>query len=498
MPREENLHIVVFAAEAVPYVKVGGLADVVGALPKVIEKLGQKITLMLPGYKTIQFDRFDIRHFEPVPNFYVAMGPGYARADVYHTKLPGTEIEVFFLASTDYFNRDGVYDDPATKEGYPDNMKRYVFFGKAGVELMRRLGRPIDIVHCHDSHTGLIPGLLRTTWEADPFFRTTGILFTVHNLAYQGLYPRETLYWAGIDYKHFYPTSPFEFWGRVNFMKVGICFADLLSTVSKTYAMEIQSSPEFGYGLEGVLRARKDDLFGIMNGIDYAEWNLETDPLIPARYSVRDLSGKAVCKVELLKAFGLPIEKGSTPLIGIVSRLADQKGLDLVAEAMDEIASLDLQMVVLGTGQKKYHELFERLAALYPRKVAVKLIFDNALAHLVEAGADIFLMPSRYEPCGLNQLYSLRYGTVPVVRATGGLADSVLDYDPSNDTGTGFSFKNYLAQDMLSALKRALLVYSDTVVWRRLMLRGMSQDWSWERSAREYLLLYENIYALKH
>ncbi len=498
MSLQDPLHIVMFAAEAVPYVKVGGLADVVGTLPQVLEKLGQKLTVVLPGYKAIRHDSLEIHPYEPVPDFYVPMGPGYARTEVYHTKMSGTAIDVFFLGCPEYFYRDGIYDDPVTKEGYLDNMERYVFFMKAGLELIRTLGRPVDIVHGHDSQTGLIPGLLRTSWESDPFFRHTGILFTIHNLAYQGVHPKESLYWAGIDYRYFYPTSPFEFWGKVNFMKVGIVFADLLNTVSETYAQEIQSSPEFGYGLEGILRSRKADLFGIVNGIDYQEWNPESDPHIPAHYSARDLSGKTVCKIELLKTFGLPVERGRIPLIGIVSRLADQKGFDLIAEAMEEIASLDLKIVVLGTGQQKYHDMLERFAARFPRKIGVKLTFDNALAHLIVAGADMSLMPSRYEPCGLNQLYSLRYGTVPVVRATGGLADSVLNYDLSSDSGTGFTFKNYHAQDMLIALKRAVLVYSDAERWNNFMARDMTQDWSWEESARRYMQIYEKIYQRKH
>jgi starch synthase len=296
-----------------------------------------------------------------------------------------------------------------------------------------------------------------------------------------------------VDYRHFYPGSPFEFWGKVNFMKVAIECADLINTVSETYAAEIQTSAEYGYGLEGVLRHHREDLYGIVNGIDYGEWNPETDPLIPGHYSAADLSGKTVCKSELLGTLGLPQPAGRIPLIGIVSRLVDQKGMDLIADSIEQIAKLDLQLVVLGTGQQKYHDMLEGMARRYPHKISVNLAFDNRLAHQIEAGSDIFLMPSKYEPCGLNQLYSLRYGTVPVVRATGGLADTVADYDPASASGTGFRFEKYSASDMMIALMRALMTYSDAGRWRELMLRGMAQDWSWEESARKYLKLYRLI-----
>jgi starch synthase len=307
------------------------------------------------------------------------------------------------------------------------------------------------------------------------------------------VHPKETLYWAGIDYRYFYPTSAFEFWGKVNFMKVGIEFSDLLSTVSETYALEIQSSPEYGYGLEGVLRTRKADLYGIENGIDYHVWDPQADPLLPAHFSLADLAGKRICKSEVLKRFGLPESPGRLPLVGIVSRITEQKGFDLIQDAIDEIVALDLEMVVLGTGQHKYQDMLLQAASTYPDKIAVILGFDNALSHLIEAGCDMFLMPSKYEPCGLNQLYSLRYGTIPIVRATGGLADTVVDYDADPSRGTGFSFKNYSAREMMVAIQRALVVYSNPTLWEVLIKRAMAQDWSWEESARHYIQLYRLI-----
>lgn len=483
------MNVVMFAAEAVPYAKVGGLADVVGALPKALAKLGAKITVVIPAHRSVAFARLGIRPCTAVPNLVLPMKASSKKADIFQVSNGG--VDVFLIGSRDYFDRDGVYDDPVTKEGYPDNMERFVFFMKSGIELLSRLGIPADIIHCHDSHTALIPGMINTNRRTDPAFARVGTLFTIHNLAYQGLFPREALDFAEIDQSNFYSMSPFEYWGQVNFMKAGIQCSDKVNTVSRTYAVEIRTDHEFGMGLEGVLADRGEDLSGIVNGIDYDEWNPETDPLIPARFSRRDLSGKAKCKAHLLELLGLPGHGRRTPLIGIVSRLADQKGFDLIEEAVDEIMALDAQLVVLGTGQKKYHDMFARMASEHPNKVAVRLAFDNELAHKIEAGCDLFLMPSRFEPCGLNQLYSLRYGTIPVVRATGGLADTVVAR--ADGGGTGFSFSGYASQEMMAALRQALAVYADPARWQALMVRAMEQDWSWDRSAREYLKLYEAI-----
>lgn len=491
--RRYPLHVAMFAAEAFPYVKVGGLADVIGALPKKQAKLGAKVTVIIPAYRAIRNDQHGLHRYEPIPGFDVVMGPRFEHAEIFHTRMPGTDVDVFFIGCVKYFSRDGIYDDPLRKEGYLDNMERFIFFMKAGLELVDRLGWPLDVIHCHDWQTGLIPGLIHTTLQNHRFFSQVGTLLTIHNAAYQGIFPQNALYWAGIDSRFFHPLSPFEYRGKVNFMKVGIEFSDLINAVSETYAKEIQSSYEYGYGLEGVLRNRKEDLSGIVNGIDYEEWNPETDRWIPAHFSVRDLSGKARCKSELLKHFGLPQSSKDIPLLGIVSRLAEQKGFDLIEQAIEEIAGLELKMVVLGTGQQRYQEMFQNIARCYPQKIAVKIGFDDKLAHLIEAGCDMFLMPSKYEPCGLSQLYSLRYGTVPIVRATGGLADTVVNYDLHTDTGTGFSFTNYSVQDMMTAIKRALVIHSDSRRWEELVVRDMSQDWSWERSAAMYMELYARV-----
>jgi starch synthase len=487
--------IVMFSAESAPYVKVGGLGDVVGALPRILDKQGARVTVVIPAHKAIQHDEYNIRPYAPLAKFDVSLGHRRVTAEVYQTTIPGTRVELFLLGGGHYFYRDGIYDDPLTKEAYRDDIERYVFFCRAGIELLVRLGRTVDIIHCHDSQTGLIPALVRTRYAYHPLLMHTGVLFTIHNVAYQGIYPKESLYLAGLDERrYFYPGSPFEFWGKVNFMKVAIEHADLINTVSETYALEIQSSPEYGYGLEGILRRRKKDLTGIVNGIDYEIWNPGTDPFLPAHFCSPDQPGKPACKASVLKQFGLPQEHNRrVPLVGMVSRLAVQKGFDLIEEARTQLATLDMQMVVLGTGQQKYQDLLQGLAAQYPDRFAFGEGFNDPLGHRIYAGSDVLLMPSKYEPCGLNQLYALRYGTVPVVRATGGLVDTVTDYDPATDTGTGFRFAAYSGTEMIHALGRALEIYSDQSRWTALARRGMAQDWSWEESARKYLFLYGAI-----
>jgi starch synthase len=480
-----------FAAEAAPFAKVGGLADVVGALPKALAKLGAKPVIVIPCYRSVDLGAHQITPCTSVPALDIQMSSNLEQAKIYQRRIRSSPVDVYLIGSQKYFDRDGIYDDPHTREGYADNMERFAFFMKSGIELLRRLQRPVDVIHCHDSHTALIPGMLKLNYRDDPVLSPAGTLLTIHNLAHQGLFPKESLAYAGIDLGHFFPMSPFEYWGQVNFMKAGIELADKVNTVSQTYATEIRTDPEFGMGLEDVLQRRREDLSGIVNGIDYDEWDPEKDPLIPAHFSPRDLSGKSKCKEWLLEYFGLPRSDGRIPLMGIVSRLADQKGFDLIAEAVEKIMALNVRLVILGTGQNKYHDLLTHIASQYPERVGARLVFDNKLAHQIEAGCDLFLMPSKFEPCGLNQLYSLRYGTIPVVRAIGGLADTVVDYDRGE--GTGFRFVEYTSAGMVAAIERALAIYSNPAKWQELVIRAMTQDWSWNRSAVEYLNLYQTI-----
>jgi starch synthase len=496
MTQDRQLRIAMLAAEASPFAKVGGLGDVVGALPKALEKLGVKPIVLIPAYRAVHSNVPNILPCSRVSGFDVPIKSAMEHADIFQSQIDDSGVEVYLIGSQKYFDRNGIYDDPESREGYEDNMERFTFFMKAALELLRRLGDPVQVLHCHDSHTALVPGFLESNLRSLPFFTKTGTLFTIHNLAYQGICPKESLAYAGIDAAHFYPGSPFEYWGQVNFMKAGIEFADKVNTVSHTYSVEIRTNPEQGMGLEGVLHRREEDVSGIVNGIDYAVWNPDSDPFIPAHFSIRDFSGKEECRKQLQEYLGLPVSSNRIPLMGIVARMADQKGFELLAEAIHEVMASNLQLVVLGTGQQKYHDLFEAIAAQYSGKIAVQLSFDNGLAHRIEAGCDMFLMPSKFEPCGLNQLYSLRYGTVPIVHATGGLIDTVIPYN--GDSGTGFRFSDYSVDGMMAAIKQALAVYSDPDRWHALRVRGMSQDWSWDRSAAQYIQLYRSIYSKRN
>jgi starch synthase len=396
------------------------------------------------------------------------------------------EFPFYLLDCPPLFDRKGLYGESGMD--YPDNHIRFAVFAKAALAVARFLF-PTDIFHCHDWQAGLVPAYLRTTFATDPTYLGVKTLFTIHNLGYQGLFPKTVLAEAALDPAVDRPDR-MEFFGRSSYIKGGIAYADAISTVSPTYAREIQTA-EYGFGLDGALRARADVLSGILNGVDYLEWSPEIDRLIPATYSERELSGKTVCKQQLLQEFGLPPEAMERPLLGIVSRFTRQKGTDLIAEVADQIVAEDVYLVALGTGDPEYEEFFRRMAAQFPGRIAVRIGFDNRLAHLVEAGSDMFLMPSRYEPCGLNQIYSLRYGTVPVVRATGGLDDTI--EEGKGEEGTGFKFEEYSGQALLSAVRAAIRAFADRDSWRRLMIRGMEKDFSWKASAAAYSALYRGL-----
>jgi starch synthase len=403
---------------------------------------------------------------------------------------PQPGLRFVFVGNERFFDREALYVDPETGLDYPDNDERFSFFCRALLEYVRRSGTAPDIIHANDWQSGLLPAYLATVHQDDPFFSATRSVYTIHNLAYQGAFPAESFETMGFPKELFYPTGPFEFYDKVNIMKAAISYATVLNTVSERYAVEIQSSDEYGCGLEGVLRARNEDLYGIINGVDYDEWSPQKDKYIPYRYRPANMAGKKKTKVELINRLGLPFRE-QAPLIGIISRLADQKGFDLIALCAEEIFALDIQMVLLGTGDKKYHDLFRKLETKYPDKLKALLTYDNEMAHWIEAGSDMYLMPSRYEPCGLNQLYSLKYGTPPIVRATGGLADTIVDVDVEAGTGTGFVFTEYDPEEMLAAIKRAVALFPQKRAWRKIMKEGMARDYSWQASAGQYIDLYE-------
>jgi starch synthase len=474
------MRILFVASEGLPFSKTGGLADVIEALPKALVAGGHEVAVVLPRYRGVQAKRV------VVPKLAVPMGASVRFAAIADgTTLNG--VRYFFVEDAEYFDRDTLYG--AGGRDYPDNGERFAEFSRAAIEVARQAWMP-DVIHCHDWQSALVPVLLRTLYENDAQARDLPVVFTIHNMGYQGVFPRELLARIGLPEKLF-SLDALEFYAQVNYLKGGLLFADYLTTVSRKYAEEIQTA-ENGVGLDGVVKSRAKRLVGILNGVDYSVWSPENDPLIAQRYSARNLAGKAACKKDLLAQFQLPEENLRRPLVGIVSRFADQKGFDLLAEVGSALLAEDLAMVALGAGEAKHERMFRDLAGRFPKKLAVKIAYDNTLAHKIEAGADMFLMPSRYEPCGLNQIYSLRYGTVPVVRATGGLDDTIEAFDPAGTRGTGFKFQEYTGAALLGAVREALAVYADAPAWRRLQINGMAKDFSWQASAAEYARLYED------
>jgi starch synthase len=479
------------AAECVPFAKVGGLADVLGALPLALETLGVAMTIVIPRYSSIDLAKFGFQPHAAPGTAQAPLGSEAIPYDVHRGKLPNSSIDVFLLGNDQFFDRPGIYVDPATGKDYSDQADRWIFFQRAALEFLSTVSPAPDILHCHDHQTGLIPAYLRKIYRSKESFTETRSIFTIHNLGYQGLFPRDAMTRSGFNDAEFYPTSPFEFYGMMNFMKVGITYADLITTVSPTYADEIQASKEFGYGLEGVLKERSDSVVGILNGIDEKLWNPAKDPLITATYTAANLSGKRKNKKALLDKFKLDGSHPEWPVLAMISRIDVQKGFDLVVRILDYLLSKDLYFVLLGSGNKETEGYLRTIIQRHPGKAGIRFEFDNGSAHLTEAGADILLMPSKYEPCGLNQMYSLRYGTVPVVRRTGGLADTVQDYDPSTGTGNGFVFSEYDPEQLRAAVDRALDLWQDRKAWRRLIQNGMRLDLSWKQSAQKYVEVYE-------
>src|SRR5207302_9420420 len=401
-------------------------------------------------------------------------------------------VRFYFVEYPEFFDRDALYGTAAGD--YPDNAERFALFSRAVLEASKIIGVP-QIFHCHDWQSALVPVLLRTIYAEDPAFRDAGTVFTIHNIGYQGLFPPETLPLLMLPWDLF-TMSKMEFFGQVNFLKGAIVYSDFITTVSRKYSQEIQTA-EYGFGLEGVLRGRSASVTGILNGVDYDEWSPHTDKFIVAHYSPQDLSGKLKCKQDLLATFGIATVDPKLPVIGIVSRFAAQKGFDLISQVADRLAREEMIVVALGAGDKAYEEMFLRLNKQFPNKIAVKVAYDNAIAHKIEAGSDMFLMPSRYEPCGLNQIYSLKYGTVPIVRATGGLDDTIEPWDARTGKGTGFKFTEYNGEALLKTIKEALHAYRDQTSWQALMRNGMNKDFSWNPSARAYGKIYEKVRLMR-
>jgi starch synthase len=481
------MHIAFAASECVPFSKTGGLADVVGALPRALAALGHQVSVYVPRYRQTKLaDPQTV-----VRSITVPFDDKYRFCSVV-TAGTTAGVRFYFVDYPPYFDRDALYG--TTAGDYPDNAERFALLSRAVIEASKILGVP-HVFHCHDWQSALVPVMLRTLYAEDPAFREVATVFTIHNMGYQGLFPPDTLPLLMLPWE-LLTISKMEFFGQVNFLKGALVLSDFVTTVSRKYSQEIQTT-EYGFGLEGVLRNRAATVSGILNGVDYDEWSPQTDKFIAAKFSPQDLSGKLQCKQDLLNAFGVAKADPKLPVIGIVSRFAAQKGFDLIAQVMDRLAREEMTVVVLGTGDKPYEEMFQRLNKQFPNKVAIKVAFDNTIAHKIEAGADMFLMPSRYEPCGLNQIYSLKYGTVPIVRATGGLDDTIEPWDARTGKGTGFKFTEYTGETLLATIKQALVAYRDQASWQTLMRNGMGRDFSWGASAREYGKVYDRVRQMR-
>lgn len=457
------MKILLAASEVVPFAKTGGLADVAGALPQALEALRQEVIIAMPRYKAINDSKFRIQRFKD--------GISYS--------VVGRNIRVYFIENEKYFNRDGLYGD---KTGdYKDNLERFSYYCKKTLELLKEMNFKPDIINVHDWQTSLIPVYLKTLYANDAFYKNIKTILTIHNIGYQGLFPREEFPKLGLDWNLF-NIEGLEFYGKINILKAGIEFSDYINTVSPTYSKEIQTK-EFGFGLEGLLNKRHDSVFGILNGLDYSIWNPQDDRFIAKNYSLESIQDKYKNKEDLQRICKLPLRQ-DVPLFGIVSRLAEQKGFDILADAVDSICKINLQLVILGTGDIKYHLILKGMVKKYPKVISLHLKFDDPLAHKIYAGSDMFLMPSKYEPCGLGQMISLKYGTIPLVFKTGGLADTV-----NNDNG--FVFERYSKDDLIKAVKQAVAVFKNKKKWAQLIDRAMRYNFSWEESAKKYLQLYE-------
>ncbi len=457
------MKIVISASEVVPFAKTGGLADVAGALPLALEREGAEVIITLPRYKAIKDSSFQIQRL---------------KEDISYSVI-GKNIKVYFIENDKYFNRDGLYGD---KNGdYPDNLERFSYYCKRTLTLLKEINFKPEIIHLHDWQASLIPVYLKNIYLLDAFYKRIKTVLTIHNIGYQGLFPKEEFPKLGLDWSLF-QIEGLEFYDKINILKGGMEFSDIINTVSETYSKEIQTK-EFGFGLEGVLNKRRDSVFGILNGLDYSIWNPESDKFIAKNYSLKTIKDKYKNKENLQRVCKLPVRQ-DVPLFGIVSRLAEQKGFDILAEAVDTICRMKIQLVILGTGDLKYHLIMEDMVKKYPEVISLSLKFDDALAHKIYAGSDIFLMPSKYEPCGLGQLISLRYGTIPLVFKTGGLADTV-------NGDNGFIFDRYSKDDLIKTVEKAVAAFKNKKKLDSLINKAMKCNFSWDASAKKYIRLYE-------
>ncbi len=487
--------ILFVTSEVYPFMKTGGLADVSSALPQKLQELGHQVRIVVPKYGAIDERKFKIHEVVRLKDLPLQIGDKETIFSLRSSFLIGqkTRVQIYFLDNQDYFGgRHSLYADPLTGEEYKDNDERFILLARSVFELIQKLGWIPDIIHLNDWQCGLIPAYLRTMYAKDPLLSKIKTLFTIHNISFQGTFPKSTFEKTGLP-KELNSEKGMLLKGEVNYLKTGLVFSDAINTVSETYAKEICSNKEYGFGLEDILSKRKKDLYGIINGIDDTIWNPLTDTKIAQKYSMKTLENKIENKKALSENFNFEYNE-DTPVIGMITRLFENKGMDILEKAFPELMKLNLNFVLLGAGDKKYQKFFTSMASKYHEKFSCFIGFDDDLSHLIEAGSDMFLMPSKFEPCGLNQMYSLVYGTVPIVRQTGGLADTIQKYNPKTKTGNGFVFEKYSAKDLVTEVKNAHKIYTtDKATWQTIIKNGMKSDFSWINSTKKYIDLYKKL-----
>jgi starch synthase len=491
-----KLKILMVFSEVAPFSKTGGLGDVGGALPRILKEMGHDVRIITPQYQVVNERKYVLRDVIRLQNIEVALGNEKMGINVKSAFLPNSKVQVYFIDYKPFFFRRGLYADPKTSKEYADNDRRFILFSKGVLETLYKLHWQPDIIHCNDWQTGLIPYLLKIAYHDNPFFAQTHTLFTVHHFDSQGSFEPQCLSLVHPDGPSALETSGLELAGRCNFLKAGVVHSDIVTTVSEKYAQQVQQSHEFGFGLEKAIKARKSRFFGVASGIDDAVWNPETDPFIPHPYGMTTLEDKKASRKVLLERFGLIPDK-ALPIVVMVGRLTEQKGLDLVRNAFDAMMNQGVVFLVLGAGDEKYHQFFKQMQRKHPKRVGVNLSFDEQLAHLMMAGADLLLTPATAEPSGLMQMYGQRYGTVPVASNVGGLADAVQPFNAKSEKGTGFVFGPPDARNMMAAMKQAVQVYRDPVKWSKIQRNGMKKDLTWQSPAKKYVHLYNKCLVKK-
>lgn len=485
-----RLKVLFLSPEVVPFAKSGGLADVAGSLPLSLKRLKVDVRIAMPFYRIVMDGNFKKKIL--IKDLVVPLGGEKLKTNIFETLLE--DIPVYLIERDDMYDRPYLYGN--SRGDYYDNLERFSFFSHAALRLSQDLGFAPDIVHCHDWQTGIVPALLKGPYRTSEVFSATASLFTIHNMGYQGIFPREKLPVTGLPETGFFHPEGVEYWGKISLLKAGVVYSDAITTVSPTYAREIQT-PEYGMGMEGILKGRSRFIYGILNGVDYNEWDPVKDDYLASHYSKKSISGKIRCKEALIKEMGLDLSLKGMPLFGLISRLDGQKGLDILLKTLDDILDLDVGLVVLGSGDEGIRNAFREAADRHKRRMGIYIGFNDSLAHRIMAGTDLLLIPSRYEPCGLTQMYALRYGTVPVVRATGGLNDTIETFDEKTGKGNGFKFGPYEPEALVNEIKRAIRLFKDNKVWKKLMANGMSADFSWDSSAKAYIDLYGSIIKKK-